>query len=39
MDLKGLKRGTAFLIETSLDSKWILNEKNREASRFKFKRI
>jgi hypothetical protein len=39
MELKGLKRGTTFSIETSLDSNWILNENSEKLLGLKFNRI
>jgi hypothetical protein len=36
MKLKGLKSRTTFFIGTSSDSKWIMNEKIREAFGFEF---
>jgi hypothetical protein len=39
MDLKGLKIGKAFSIETSSDSTLILKEKIKEALGFKLNRI
>jgi hypothetical protein len=35
MVVKDLKKGITFSIETFLDSKWISNERIREASRFR----
>jgi hypothetical protein len=39
MVLKGLKRGTTFSIETSLDSKWISNENSKKFLVLEFTRI
>jgi hypothetical protein len=39
MELKGLKRGTTFSIQTSSDLNWILNENSKKSLGLKFNRI
>jgi hypothetical protein len=39
MELKGLKRGTTFSIETSSNLNWILNENLEKILGLKFNRI